>query len=196
MFSSFLRVVLYFYSGVYIYIYIYIYIYVHVCVCVCLSRPPHMLDVTLGQFFNWSFKDFNLELSFFYTSCNKDLSLPYRLPIAWWRNNWIHTFPKVISAMGLENRLTPRFEHWWPCLSLMKIIMTPEAPPFNRILFSIIYMYIYIYERKWNSIKLKNKFNSMIIFTEVYFSVNNHTKKRISLSTYEMGLCCWGWNNL
>ena len=67
-----------------------------------LPTPPLGQDMTQGQFFKLSLTGLNSEFSFSSTSYlpkAEEPSLPYYLPIAGGRINWIHTFPKGISVM-------------------------------------------------------------------------------------------------
>ena len=67
-----------------------------------LPTPPLGQDMTQGRFFKRSLTGLNLEFSFSYTSCltkAEEPSLPYYFTHSWRENNWIHTFPKGISAM-------------------------------------------------------------------------------------------------
>ena len=62
--------------------------------------------MTQGQFFKRSLKGLNSECSFSYTNClpkAEEPSLPYYLPIAGGRLNWIHTFPKGISICEMQS---------------------------------------------------------------------------------------------
>ena len=67
-----------------------------------LPNPPLGQDMTQGQFFKRSLTGLNSEFSFSYTSCltkAEEPSLPFYFNHIWRENNWIHTFPKGISAM-------------------------------------------------------------------------------------------------
>ena len=61
------------------------------------TNPSARVGYDTRSVFKWSFTGLNSEFSFSYTSCltkAEEPSLPY-----WMENNWIHTFPKGISAM-------------------------------------------------------------------------------------------------
>ena len=73
--------------------YIYIYIF---------TNPFTRAGYDTRSIYKQSLTGMNSEFSFSWTSClNKaeEPRLPYYLPIAGGRNNWIHPFPKGISAM-------------------------------------------------------------------------------------------------
>ena len=74
--------------------------------------PPLGQDMTQGQFF---IQVLNSEFSF---SKTEEPSLPYYLPIVR-ENNWIHTFPKGISAM-------------WNAISLDQDLNSCRRVPFQR----------------------------------------------------------------
>ena len=69
----------------------------------------------------------NSEFSFSYTSCltNWRVSSALLFTHNWRENNWIHTFPKGISAMWNAG-----FELVSPCPFPTTITITPRAPPF------------------------------------------------------------------
>ena len=76
---------------------------------VCVSARIHIYQPLRSgriwhkvNFFKRSLTGLNSELSFSYTSCltnAEEPSLPYYFTHSWRENNWIHTFPKGISAM-------------------------------------------------------------------------------------------------
>ena len=90
---------IYIYTHKYIYIYIYIYIYVYIY---HIYQPLRSGRIWHKVNFKRILTGFNSEFSFSQTSCltkAEEHSLSYYLPHSWRENNWIHTFPKGISAM-------------------------------------------------------------------------------------------------
>ena len=61
-----------------------------------LPTPPHGQDMTQSSFLKRSLTGLNSEFSFSKTSCLIQSVLLFTNS---WRENWIHTFPKSISAM-------------------------------------------------------------------------------------------------
>ena len=83
--------------------------------------------------FKAEFNRFELKVFLLLTSCltkAEEPNLPYYLP-SWRENNWIHTFPKGISAMW--NAISPGFELVSPCPIPATITITPRAPPSLRL---------------------------------------------------------------
>ena len=67
-----------------------------------LPTPPLGLGYDTRSIFKRSLTGFNSEFSFSETSCRtkaEEPSLPYYFTHSWRENNWIHTFPKGMSAM-------------------------------------------------------------------------------------------------
>ena len=70
---------------------------------IIFTNPSARAGYDTRSIFKWSLTGFNSEFSFSLTSCltkTEEPSLPYYLFTHSWReNNWIHIFPKGISAM-------------------------------------------------------------------------------------------------
>ena len=66
------------------------------------TNPSARAGYDTRSIFKQSLTGLNSEFSFSYTSCltkAEEPSLPYYFTHSWRENNWIHTFPKGISAM-------------------------------------------------------------------------------------------------
>ena len=87
----------------------YIQVYIYICVCVCVhiyiyiyTNPSTRAGYDTRSIFKRSLTGLNSEFSFSETRCltkAEEPSLSYYLHVAGWENNWIHAFPKGISAM-------------------------------------------------------------------------------------------------
>ena len=76
--------------------------------------PPHSLDVTPGQFFNWILTGLNLEFSLIYTGWHtrgKEPNLPFCLLLARWRIVRFIAFLKVLALGKMQTALS----RIWTC---------------------------------------------------------------------------------
>ena len=65
---------------------------------ILFTNPSAQAGYDTRSIFKRSLTGLNSEFSFFYTSCLTKAEEP-SLTHSWRENNWIHTFPKGISAM-------------------------------------------------------------------------------------------------
>ena len=85
--------------------------------------------MTQGQFFKRSLTGLNSDFpSSRLVALPRLKNLPYYFTHSWRENNWIHTFPKGISAEKC-NQSRPGFELVSPCPFPTTITITPRAPP-------------------------------------------------------------------